>query len=121
MLTVIAEQKVRITWTPGKFLGKNLTTQNLDGYGVVLSTRVETSSTTDEASRCQKWIFSSDGYIVSAAYQDQVLTCAANMIPTEDGDFIATGLKIRENDPFISFIAVCPKCPLQSPFIHRQR
>jgi len=39
----------------------------------------------------------------------------------EDGDFVADGTRMNEDDPFVSFVAVCEKCRADSPFIHRQR
>ena len=45
----------------------------------------------------------------------------ATIIPGEDETFVADGTRMNPDEPFISFVAVCPKCPANSPFIHRQR
>jgi len=89
--------------------------QNLDGYGVQLRNK------TKDPSNNQIWLFTTDGYIVSEAYKDYALTSIATIIPGEDENFIANGIRMNEDDPFISFVAICPKCPANSPFIYRQR
>ncbi|CAF3985284.1 unnamed protein product [Adineta steineri] len=114
VLTVIPEQDIQITWKPSK-LSKQRNEQNLNGYGVQLRDKAT------ELSHNQIWIFTTDGYIISKAYPDFALTSAANIIPGEDENFIANGIKMKEDNPFISFVALCPKCPANSPFIHRQR
>ncbi len=116
-LTVIPEQHIQIRWIPGKLLEKSRTTQDLSGYGVQLRDK------TKEPSDNQKWIFTTDGYIVSASkdHQNFALTSMATIIPGEDETFVANGTRMNPDEPFISFVAVCPKCPANSPFIHRQR
>ena len=89
--------------------------QSIDGYGVQLRSK------TAELSHNQIWIFTTDGYIVSKAYQGFALTSVATIIPGEDENFVASGTRMNEDDPFVSFVAVCPKCSANSPFIHRQR
>jgi hypothetical protein len=90
-------------------------TQNLDGYGVQLKNK------TTDPSNNQIWLFTTDGYIVSKAYPDFALTSVATIIPGDDETFVANGIRMNEDDPLISFVAICPKCPANSPFIHRQR
>ena len=114
-LSVIPEQNIRITWKEGKLFRKTRTAENLDGYGVQL--RNKTTVPADN----QRWTFTNDGYIVSKAYENFALTSVATIIPEEDENFVAHGIRVNEGDPFISFAAVCPKCPSDSPFIYRQR
>jgi hypothetical protein len=90
-------------------------TQNLNGYGVQLRAK------TTEPSNNQIWLFTTDGYIVSKGYPNFALTSVATIIPGEDETFIADGIRMNEDDPFVSFVAICPKCKANSPFIHRQR
>jgi hypothetical protein len=117
VLTVISTQNIRITWTPGKLLERDRSAQHLDGCGVQLREKIK------EAADIQKWKFTTDGYIVSESkdYVNFALTSVATIIPGEDETFVANGIRINEDEPFVSFVAVCPKCPANSPLIHRQR
>jgi hypothetical protein len=90
-------------------------TQNLDGYGVQLRNK-----TTDPSDN-QIWLFTKDGYIVSKYNRAYALTSLATIIPGDDEQFISDGIRMNEDDPFISFVGICPKCEANSPFIHRQR
>ncbi len=90
-------------------------TKSLDGYGVQLRGK------TNEPSDNQIWLFTTDGYIVCKAYPDYALTSVATIIPGDGENFVAEGIRMNEDDPFISFAGICPKCTANSPFIHRQR
>lgn len=89
--------------------------QSLDGYSVQLRNKIS------EKSDNQIWIFTTTGFIVSKPYRDFALTSVATIIPGDDEDFIAEGTRMNEDDPFVSFVAICPQCTSKSPFIHRQR
>ena len=89
--------------------------QNLGGQGVQLRSK------TTQVSKNQIWIFTTEGYIVSAANPEFALTSVATIIPGDDENFVADGMRMNEDDPFLSFVAICPKCSPNSPFIHRQR
>jgi hypothetical protein len=114
-LTAIPEQNIRITWKPGKLFGKHRMAENLDGYGVQLRSK------TAEPSNNQIWLFTNDGYIICKAYPEFALTSMATIIPGDGDNFVAEGIRMNEDDPFISFAGICPKCAANSPFIHRQR
>ena len=114
VLTVVPEQNIQITWTPGK-LEKRRKAEILDGYGVQLRNKAAQSSDN------QKWEFTNDGYIVSKAYKEFALTSVATIIPGDDETFVADGTRMNDDDPFVSFVAICPKRPADSPLIHRQR
>ncbi len=112
---MLPEQNIRITWKPSKLLGRNRKAEDIGGYGVQLREK------TKEPSNNQIWLFTADGYITSKAFENLALTSVATILLGEDGDFVADGTRMNEDDPFVSFVAVCDKCKADSPFIHRQR
>ena len=114
-LTALPDQKVQLTWTPGKLLEKQRKAQTLDGWGVQL--RPKTATLSDH----QIWIFTTDGYIVCKAFLDFALTSLATIIPVESEKIVAQGIRMNEEDPSVSFLAICPQCTSKSPFVHRQR
>jgi hypothetical protein len=89
--------------------------QSLEGLGVQLRNK------TEHRSDNQIWTFTTTGYIVSEAYKTFALTSLATIIPEDSENFVADGIRMNEDDPFISFVAICPQCLPNSPFIHRQR
>lgn len=115
VLTVIFDQHVRLTRKWSKSAERRNAEETLDGFGVQV--RNKNSNRSDN----QIWIFTTDGYIVSKARPDHALTSAATIIPGDDETFVATGIRVNEEDPFVSFAAICPKCESDSPFVYRQR
>lgn len=89
--------------------------ETLEGFGVQLQNK------SSNRSNNQIWIFTTDGYIVSKARENYALTSLATIIPEDDETFVANGIRMNHEDPFISFVAICPKCESDSPFIYRQR
>ncbi|CAF0809708.1 unnamed protein product [Rotaria sordida] len=115
VLTVIPEQNIQLTWTSSKSLGSQRMTQKLlDGHGVQLRCKKDLSPH-------QIWDFTTDGYIVSKAYPNLVLTNVAIIESDEDGSFTAKGIQVNTDDPFFLYLAVCSKCSANSPFISQQR
>lgn len=114
-MTVIPEQTVQLTWTPGKLGEKDRRAQQLDGFSVQLRAKQ------NELSDNQIWIFTTDGFIVSKAFQEHALTSLATIIPEEGGKITATGIRMSDDNPTNFFLAICPQCSIKSPFIHRQR
>ncbi|CAF1169688.1 unnamed protein product [Adineta ricciae] len=115
VLTTIPEENVQMTWTASKLSKAQNRSQELNGF------RVQLRSRATEPSEKQIWDFTADGYIVSRAYPNYALTSFATIIPGEDETFVAGGKRMNENDAFVSFVALCPKCSADSPFMHRQR
>ena len=114
VLTVVSEQQIRVTWKSSRLSERQQDVQYLDGSAVQLRSKKYPSDD-------QRWKFTHDGYIVLHADSEKALTSVAHIEPNEDGSFVAKGIKVDENDPFVSFVAVCPKYDPNSPFIHRQR
>ncbi|CAF0848442.1 unnamed protein product [Rotaria sp. Silwood1] len=118
VLTVISEQNIRLTWTSVKSLASQSAGQkSLDGYGVQLRSKKDSSPN-------QIWDFTTDGYIVSKVDPNLALTSVASIESDEDGSFIAKGMQVNADDPFILYLAVCSKCSKCSanlPFISQQR
>jgi hypothetical protein len=110
-LTVVSDQQIRIRSTSSK----TSTTQHLDGYAVQL--RIKTTDLSDN----QRWIFTTDGFIVCKAYSDLALTSLATVIPEDNEKIVVHGIRMNDDDPLIFFLAVCPQCSAKSPFINRQR
>ena len=104
-----------MTWTASKLSKAQNRSQELNGC------RVQLRSRATEPSEKQIWDFTADGFIVSRAYPDSALTSFATIIPGEDETFVAGGKRMNENDAFVSFVSLCPRCSADSPFIHRQR
>ncbi|CAF5120561.1 unnamed protein product, partial [Rotaria sp. Silwood1] len=91
--------------------------KSLDGYGVQLRSKKDSSPN-------QIWDFTTDGYIVSKVDPNLALTSVASIESDEDGSFIAKGMQVNADDPFILYLAVCSKCSKCSanlPFISQQR
>lgn len=111
VLTVVPEQSVSLSWSPGK----SQSTKILEGFSVQLRGKAA------QQSPDQIWNFTTDGFIVSERYPDYPLTSTATILPSDDDNFVAMGTRMNDDDLFVSFAAVCPKCETNSPFIHRQR
>lgn len=112
MLTVDFDQNIRMNKKSNKYSSEE---EVVDGFGVQLRNK------TNNRSANQIWKFTIDGFIVSEAREDHALTSLATIIPGDDETFVANGIRMNENNPLISFVAICPKCKSDSMFIYRQR
>ena len=115
MLTVVVKQTVQLTWTADEKADKKRQSETLNGFSVQLKGKQATPAPE------QIWKFTSDGYIVSQSKEQYTLTSLATIAVNKDAGFVAVGFRMKADDPYVAFLAICPKCQADSPFINRQR